>query len=76
MATKWKTVDVVCPYFKRFVGNSIECESCAKGFNAKLIRYGESQMLSYTNKYCNSYNYKNCPNAAVLEREEEIHGNT
>ena len=67
---RWKAVDVICPYFKRFKGNAIECESLVKGFDAIKKMQKPEYIQKYACKYCNTFEYYKCPHAALMEREE------
>lgn len=67
----FKDADIICPFFKRFKHNAIECESVVKGFDTKLQKHNNVQIRSYINKYCSTYEYKKCPYAAYREREDE-----
>lgn len=62
--------DVKCPYYRGDIEKSIKCEGAINKICTQPFK-SHQKKETYKEKYCCSFNYKNCPYCKMLDRKYE-----
>lgn len=63
---------VICPFYKkkRNRENEIRCQGLYEGTDNAIGFKNETERITHSRRFCESFNYKNCKHAKRLMEEE------
>lgn len=68
---RYSGVTFVCPYFSREEAISVSCQAKSQGMRCRLTFANRNRKKAWTQRYCETYEYWQCPLCEMEDEEGE-----